>query len=87
MVEAIVEGTATEIRKWEETVAQAGGSAEIDIDSDVHKISGRVLSLTAFGSGSDSEKGFQVYEIQRELAQEYFKMVRSPGYWLIPRYW
>jgi hypothetical protein len=32
------------------------------------------------------EKGFQVYEIQRELAQEYFKMVRSPGYWLIPRY-
>lgn len=84
MVEAMVEGTATEIHKWEQIVAQAGGSAEIDIESDMHKISGRILSLTAFGT--DSEKGFQVYEIQTELAREYYKMLRSAGFWLIPRY-
>ncbi|KAG0620516.1 hypothetical protein M758_4G222100 [Ceratodon purpureus] len=84
MVEAMVEGTATEIQKWEQIVAQAGGSAEIDIEADMHKISGRILSLTAFGT--DSEKGFQVYETQTELAKEYYQMLRGVGFWIIPRY-
>lgn len=84
MVQSMVEGTATEIHKWEQTVAQAGGSAEIDMEPDVHKISGRILSLTVFGG--EYETGVQVYEIQTELAGEFFKMVREPGFWLIPRY-
>ena len=33
----MVEGTATEIRTWEQMVAQAGSSAEIDVQPDVHK--------------------------------------------------
>ncbi|KAG0605545.1 hypothetical protein M758_9G067300 [Ceratodon purpureus] len=84
MVEAMVEGTQTEMHKWEQMVAQGGGSAEIDMEPDVHKISGRILSLTAFSG--DYERGVTVYELQKEIASEYYKMIRSIGFWLIPRY-
>ena len=80
----MVEGTTPEIQKWEQMVAQAGGLADIDIEPDVHTISGRILSLTAFGG--DFETGVQVYQIQTELAREYIKVFGEPGFWLIPGY-
>lgn len=79
-----MEGTETEIHKWEQMVAQGGGSAEIEMEADAHKISGRILSLTAFSG--DYERGLQVYELQTEVAAQYFKIVRTVGFWLIPRY-
>jgi hypothetical protein len=84
MVEAMVEGTQTEIHKWEQMVAQGGGSAEVDMEPDIHKISGRVLSLTAFSG--DYERGVQIYELQTKVAKEFFNIVRSPAFWIIPRY-
>jgi len=84
MMEAMVEGTAAEIHKWEQAVAQAGGSAEIDMEPDIHKLSGRVLSMTAFGG--EYETGVQVYQIQTQLAGMYFSMFKQLGFWLIPRY-
>jgi hypothetical protein len=84
MVEAMVEGTQTEIHKWEQMVAQGGGSAEVDMEPDIHKISGRVLSLTAFSG--DYERGVQIYELQTKVIKEFFNIVRSPAFWIIPRY-
>jgi len=84
MVEAMVEGTGTEIRSWEQRVAQAGGTAEIDVDPDLHRISGRILSLTAFGG--DFEKGEQVYQLQTLIAKEVFRVIRDVKSMLIPLY-
>lgn len=79
-----MEASAVEIRKWEEIVAQAGGLAEIDIEADVHTISGRVLSMTAFGG--DFEKGDLIYKTQKELAMELMKTIHDLKFWLIPFY-
>jgi len=84
MVEAMVEGTRTEIHRWEQIVAQAGGIAEIDVDPDVHRISGRILSLTAFGG--DFEKGEQIYKLQTQIAKEVFKVIRDVKSMLVPLY-
>ncbi len=84
MLEAMVEGTITEIHKWEQIVAQAGGSAEIDVEPDVHIISGRVLSLTAFGG--DFETGQRIYLTMKELAKEFFKTCYDSKFWVIPFY-
>lgn len=59
MVEAMVEATAVGIKRWVQMVSQAGGSAEIDVQLDIHKISGRILSCMTFGG--DVEKGEQIY--------------------------
>ncbi|KAG0625421.1 hypothetical protein M758_2G053800 [Ceratodon purpureus] len=84
MVKAMEEGTTTEIHKWEQTVAQAGGSAEIDVEPDLQKMSGRMLSLTAFGI--DFDKGEQIRELQAEIARDVFLTIRNPAYWIIPGY-
>jgi len=84
MQEAMKEGTAMEIRKWERIVAQAGGSAEIDVEADVHAISGKVLSRTTFSG--EFETGNLVYETQKELALELLSTVHDVRYWLIPFY-
>ncbi|KAG0563350.1 hypothetical protein KC19_8G023700 [Ceratodon purpureus] len=84
MVEAMVEATAIGIKKWEQTVALAGGSAEIDVQPDIHKISGRILSCTAFGG--DFEKGELIYELQSEVSRQLFINFRNPLSWIIPNY-
>jgi hypothetical protein len=84
MVEAMVQSIATEIHKWEETVAQQGGSAEIDVEIDMHKISGRIISRTAFGD--DFVKGEEIFKLQEMLAEELSNSFRIPAYWLIPNY-
>lgn len=85
MISAMVEGTKEEISKWEKLVAEGGGSAEIDLEPDIHHLSGRVLSLTVFG-GEQYKTGVKIYEIQSDVSALYFKMLRKIGYWLIPRY-
>jgi len=80
----MVEGTVTEIHNWEQIVAQAGGSAEIAVEPDVHRISGRVLSLTAFGG--DFETGERIYLTMKELAKELLESSYDARFWLIPFY-
>lgn len=80
----MVEATAIGIKKWEQTVALAGGSAEIDVQPDIHKISGRILSCTAFGG--DFEKGELIYELQSEVSRQLFINFRNPLSWIIPNY-
>jgi len=84
MVAAMVEGSTVEIHKWKQMVVQAGGSAEINVEPDVHKLSGRVLSLTVFGG--EYETGVQVYELQTELGVRIFDLFKELGFWLIPGY-
>jgi len=84
MVAAMVEGSTTEIHKWEQSVAQVGGSTEIDVEPDVHKLSGRVLSLTVFGG--EYEIGVKVYKLQTQLATKFHSLFKELGFWLIPFY-
>ncbi|KAG0586563.1 hypothetical protein KC19_2G100300 [Ceratodon purpureus] len=84
MVAAMVEGTTTEIQKWEQVVAQAGGSAEIDIEDDLLKMNGRMFSHTAFGI--DFNKGEQIRELMTDISKEVFINIRNPLYWIIPGY-
>jgi len=84
MVAAMVEGSGVEIHKWEQIVAQAGGSAEIDVEPNVHKLLGQVLSLAAFGG--EYEIGVQVYKMQVELATKFMSLFKEVGFWLIPHY-
>ena len=80
----MVEATAVGIKQWEQTVAQGGGSAEIDVQPNIHKISGRILSYTAFGG--DFEKGEQIYALQSEVTNQLFRSFRNPLTWIIPNY-
>lgn len=84
-MEIISEVLEVGIRKWEETVSQAGGAAEIDISPDVYATAGRVLSSTAFGG--DFETGDAVSKTQKELAMELFGTVQDLKFTLIPYYW
>lgn len=78
----MVSGAAAELQKWEQTVFDEGGVAEIDVVADLHKVSGRIISRTAFGD--DFEKGEQIFKFQTLLAEELLKSFRSAAYWLIP---
>lgn len=71
----MVEGAVSTLQTWEEKVTQGGGVAEFDVQSDVHVISGNIISLTAFSS--DSETGRQVYENQKKLIAIVFKSLAS----------
>lgn len=80
----MVKGAATEIELWEQKVAEGGGEAEIDVELHLHKISGRIISRTAFGE--DFEKGEQIFKFQTLLAEHIVNSFRSATYWLIPGY-
>jgi len=84
MVEAMIEATTIGIQEWEKVVTEGHGSAEIDVEPDMHKISTRIISLTAFGG--DYDKGEQIYKLQREILMQVFKSLRNPLAWLIPNY-
>lgn len=84
MVGAIMEGAATELQKWEQEVEERGGTAELDVEPDLHKISGRIISRTAFGD--EFEIGEQIFKFQTLLSQELLKGFRSTAYWLVPGY-
>jgi len=84
MVEVMVKAITTGIQKWEKMVIEGGGSAEIDVQPDMHKISVRIISLTAFGG--DCDKGEQIYELQKEIAKQVSKNLFNPLAWLIPNY-
>lgn len=82
MVDAMVEGTNEEIQRWEHIVAEKGEMVEMNVEVDLHNISGRILSLTGFGG--DFEKGEQVYKLQVQLTKEIFKVIRSAKSKFIP---
>lgn len=80
----MVEGTAAEIKNWEHLVVHAGGSAEFDMEARLHEVTGRVLSLTAFGG--DFEKGEDVFKLQTVLAKEVFEMISDVKFMLSALY-
>lgn len=84
MTDAMVEATTAGIQKWEKMVTEGGGSAEIDVEPDVHKISERIISLTAFGG--DYDKGEQIYKLQRQIGIQIAKSLLNPLAWLMPNY-
>jgi cytochrome P450 len=84
MVGAIRNGAAPEIQKWENMVADGGGEAEIDVEPDLHKISGRIISRTAFGD--DFKIGEHIYRNQQLIGQQLLKTLRTKAYWLVPGY-
>ena len=83
-MEATVKAATIDLEAWEHRVAEAGGSLDFDVEADVHTISGRVLSYTAFGNDS-FEKGQEIYHLQMQYAQLLFEAserftFRIPGY-------
>ena len=77
----MVKASAVELKAWEHRVAEAGGSLEFDVDADIHTISGRVLSYTAFGYDS-FEKGQQIYNLQIQYAQVLIAAYQRPTFWI-----
>jgi hypothetical protein len=75
----MVKASTVELENWEHRVAEAGGSLEFDVEADVHTISGRVLSYTAFGYDS-FEKGQQIYNLQNQYAQVLFEAYQRPTF-------
>ncbi|KAG0557612.1 hypothetical protein KC19_11G143800 [Ceratodon purpureus] len=84
MIEAMVNAAASEIHKWEQMVAHAGGSLDYGVETDVHSISGKVISYTAFGSDSH-ETGKQHYELQIQYLEVLYAACRGLTFW-IPGY-
>ena len=80
-MEAMVKASAVELKAWEHRVAEAGGSLEFDVDADIHTISGRVLSYTAFGYDS-FEKGQQIYNLQAQHSKNLFEAFHRPTFWI-----
>jgi hypothetical protein len=80
MVDAMVEGATPGIQKWEERVTQGGGVADFDVLPDIHMISGKVISHTAFGG--DNEKGRRIYECQSKLVEILFASLMKPTFWI-----
>jgi hypothetical protein len=83
-MEVMVKAATLDLEAWERRVAEAGGSLDFDVEADVHTISGRVLSCTAFGNDS-FEKGQEIYHLQMQYAQLLFEAYQQPTNW-IPGY-
>ena len=83
-MEAMVKAATLDIEAWEHKVAEAGGSLDFDVEADVHTISGRILSYTAFGNDS-FEKGQEIYHLQMQYAQLLIEAFQRPTFW-IPGY-
>lgn len=79
MVDSMVEGALPTIQTWEEKVALGGGVADFDVLQDLHEISGKVISLTAFSN--DYEKGRKMYDNQMKLVSIVFKSLKNPLFW------
>ncbi|KAG0605431.1 hypothetical protein M758_9G058500 [Ceratodon purpureus] len=83
MVESVVKGAMEEIEKWEQMTTQAGGMLDYDVEHDIHIISGKIMSYTAFGD--EFERGKQIYELQSETVGHLFAALSNPMFW-IPGY-
>ncbi|KAG0557613.1 hypothetical protein KC19_11G143900 [Ceratodon purpureus] len=80
MIAAMVNAAASEIHKWEQMVAQAGGSLDYGVETDVHAISGKVISYTAFGYDS-YETGKQLYGLQTQYLEVLYAACRELTFW------
>ncbi|KAJ8532325.1 hypothetical protein K7X08_012248 [Anisodus acutangulus] len=72
------------ISKWEDVVS-VEGSHEIDVWPHLEQLSCDVISRTAFGSSY--EQGRKIFELQKEQAQHFLKVVQSvyiPGWRFLP---
>lgn len=77
----MVNAAASEVYKWEHMVAEAGGSLDYDVETDVHAIAGKAISYTAFGSGS-YETGKQLYELQNQYLEVLYLASRGLTFWI-----
>lgn len=80
MVEGMVKGAEPVLKSWEEEVARAGGTAEFNLEEDLHTISGNIIAHTAFGT--DHEKAKEIYQTQREYVNLLFQNLHSGWYWI-----
>lgn len=81
MVEPMVNAVASEIQKWEPVVAKAGGSLDYDVEPDIHRIAGKVISYTACGSDS-YEMGLQLHELQNRYLNVSYAAYRGLLFWV-----
>lgn len=84
MMEAMVRGASSEIEKWEQTVAQAGGTTELDVVPGIQALSSKVLTYTAFSS-AEYEKGNQIFHLQIRIVSLVVELLYSSSFW-IPGY-
>lgn len=77
-------GASSEIEKWEQTVAQAGGTTELDVVPGIQALSSKVLTYTAFSS-AEYEKGDQIFHLQIRIVSLIVELLYTPSFW-IPGY-
>lgn len=75
-----MKGAEPVLKSWEEEVARAGGTAEFNLEEDLHTISGNIIAHTAFGT--DHEKAKEIYQTQREYVNLLFQNLHSGWYWI-----
>ena len=80
MVPAFEICTSEMLTKWEEVVSSKG-SSEVDVWPYLQTLTGDAISRTAFGS--NYEEGRRIFELQKEQAENYIKVLTSlyiPGW-------
>ncbi|KAH9324592.1 hypothetical protein KI387_004770, partial [Taxus chinensis] len=77
MIGDMVESTIPMLERWRNTVIGGGGSADIDIDEDITKVTADIIAKTSFGTSY--EKGKQVFASLRTLQYFLYKPNRFLG--------
>ncbi|KAK9085347.1 hypothetical protein Sjap_025758 [Stephania japonica] len=83
MVPAFYASCADLVKRWEKLVSD--GSSEVDVWPDLQKLTGDVISRTAFGSSY--EEGRRIFQLQTEQAKLLFEVVQFlfiPGFSFLP---
>jgi cytokinin trans-hydroxylase len=81
MAQAMMNAAGSEIKEWEKMVVEAGGTYEMDVEPQVHTITGKVITYTAFTS-AEFERANQIYQLQAQIATGTMKALRSLAFWI-----
>lgn len=66
--------------KWENKIAENGGSVEVEVHHDLQALSGDILARTLFGSSfQECEKIFQLLDELMVLVSKTIRSVSIPG--------
>ena len=75
MINLMVEASKILVKSWGEEIEKGGGVADINIDSDMRRFSGDVISRACFGS--NYEEGKEIFSKLRALSTSISTKIHS----------